>query len=206
MDIQGINIRWLGHSGFNIENKILIDPFKIAVPLKVDIVLITHPHYDHCSLEDIEKIVKNDTIIVAPPDCTSKFARSEKGTLKIISPGQIIDIGDIKIQATPAYNIDKEFHPKENEWCGYIIKIKDKTIYHAGDTDIIPEMDKMNVDIALLPVGGTYTMNAQEAALAAQKVKATTVIPMHYTKGVVGSPEDAEKLKQLLPDKVVIPQ
>lgn len=204
MDIQGINIHWLGHSGFNIENKIMIDPFKITVPIKVDIVLITHPHYDHCSLEDIEKVVKEDTIIVAPPDCTSKFARSEKGTLKIITPGQIIDIGDIKIQATPAYNTNKEFHQKENEWCGYLIKIKDKLIYHAGDTDIIPEMDNIKADIALLPVGGTYTMNAQEAALAAQKVKATTVIPMHYTKGLVGSPEDAEKLKQLLPEKVII--
>ena len=113
MQIQGINIHYLGHSGFNIENKIIIDPFQIAVPIKVDIVLITHPHYDHCSQEDIEKVLKDNTIIIAPPDCTSKFSRQEKGDLKIISPGQIIDIEDIKIQAVPAYNIDKQFHPKQ---------------------------------------------------------------------------------------------
>ncbi|GAG38812.1 unnamed protein product, partial [marine sediment metagenome] len=180
-------------------------PFKITVPLKVDIVLITHPHYDHCSLEDIEKVVKEDTVVIAPPDCTSKFVRNEKGNLKIITPGKIIEIGDIKIQAVPAYNTNKTFHPKENEWCGYIIAINNKIIYHAGDTDLIPEMDKIQADIALLPIGGTYTMNAEEAAQAAQKVKAKVVIPCHYTKGIAGSPEDAERLKQLLPDKVIIP-
>ncbi len=204
MQIQGININWLGHAGFNIENKIIIDPFKITVPIRADIILITHPHYDHCSLEDIEKSIKNSTTIIAPPDCTSKFSKQEKGNIKIITPGKTIQIEDIKIEAVPAYNINKEFHPKENEWCGYIITINNKKIYHAGDTDLIPEMNNIDVDIALLPVGGTYTMNARESAQAAQKIKAKTIIPMHYTKGIAGSKEDAEKLKELLPDKVII--
>ena len=204
MEIEGITINWLGHAGFNIENKIIIDPFKIVVPIKVDIVLITHAHYDHCSLEDLEKVVKEDTTIVAPPDCTSKLSRLDKGNIKIITPGKEVNIGDIKIQAVPAYNIDKDFHSRQNEWCGYIITINGKKIYHAGDTDLIPEMNDLDVDIALLPVGGTYTMNAQEAAEAAKRVKAKYVIPMHYTKGIAGSKEDAEKLKELVKDAEVI--
>ncbi len=204
MEIEGININWLGHSGFNIENKIVIDPFKIVVPIKVDIVLITHSHYDHCSIEDLQKVIKEDTTIIAPPDCTSKLSRIDKGNIKIIAPDQTIEIQGIKIQAVRAYNIDREFHPRQNDWCGYIITINNKTIYHAGDTDLIPEMNDIQVDIALLPVGGTYTMNAKEAAQAAKKVKAKYVIPMHYTKGIAGSKEDAEKLKELLPDEVII--
>jgi len=204
MDIEGININWLGHAGFSIENKIIIDPYKIIVPVKADIVLITHSHYDHCSLEDIEKVVKDNTVVIAPPDCVSTLSKIGKINLKMITPGQVIDIGDIKIQAVPAYNINKEFHPKQNEWVGYLIKIKNKLVYHAGDTDLIPEMNNFQVDIALLPVGGTYTMNAQEAAEAAKRIKAKYVIPMHYTKGIAGSEEDALKLKELLPDKVII--
>lgn len=204
MDIDGININWLGHSGFNIENRIIIDPFKIIMPFKAEIVLITHSHYDHCSLEDIEKVVKDDTVIIAPPDCASTFSRNEKGNLQLIAPGKKIKVKDILIEAVPSYNINKPFHPKDNEWVGYIITINNKKIYHAGDTDLIPEMNSLNVDIVLLPVGGTYTMNAKEAAEAARRVKAKVVIPMHYTKEIAGSKEDAEELKELLPDIKVI--
>lgn len=203
MQIQGINIRWLGHSGFNIENKIIIDPYKIAVPIKTNIVLITHPHYDHCSIEDVEKLADENTTIIIPPDCTSKFARQEKGKIKIIETGQSLQIEDIKIEAIPAYNTNKPFHQKENNWCGYIITINNKKIYHAGDTDLIPEMNNLDVDIALLPIGGTYTMNVDEAIEAIKKIKAKTIIPMHYGS-IVGSKADAERLKKLLPDKVVI--
>lgn len=205
MNIEGININWSGHSGFVIENKIAIDPYKIIVPMKADIVLITHSHYDHCSLEDIEKVVKDDTIIIAPPDCSSTLSRNERGNLKLITPGKIIKIDDITVQAVPAYNINKPFHPKENEWVGYLIKIKDKIIYHAGDTDLIPEMNNIKADIALLPVDGTYTMNANEAAEAARRVKAKTVIPMHYG-AIAGTKQDALRLKELLNDiNVIIP-
>jgi len=192
------NIKWLGHASFKLtgEKIIYIDPWKIKGGEKADIVLITHEHYDHCSPEDIARIVKEDTVIVTVADCQSKVLKSNK-EIKLVEPGTKVNVKGIQIEAVPAYNTNKQYHLKENQWVGFIVTINGKRIYHAGDTDFIPEMSQLkNIDVALLPIGGTYTMNAQEAAQAANTIKPKVAVPMHVGD-IVGSRADIEKFKSL---------
>ncbi|MBI2129124.1 MBL fold metallo-hydrolase [Candidatus Woesearchaeota archaeon] len=201
LNLDGIKIEWLGQSGFKITDgdTIYIDPFNANAAEKADIILITHEHYDHCSVKDIQKLVKQDTTIVTVADCQSKLSSVVSGIkgVKIVRPGAKLMIGNISIEAVPAYNINKQFHPKANDWVGFIVTIKGKRIYHAGDTDLIPEMKNItNIDVALLPVSGTYAMTADEAAKAAEIIKPKTAVPMHYG-AVVGSAKDAERFKEL---------
>lgn len=207
MQIGEIELKWLGHSGFLIDNskKIYIDPYNIGGGLnKADIILITHSHYDHCSVADIEKIVHEGTRILMTADCQSKITRFNVPIkMEIVEPGQELDLGEIKISVLPAYNTDKKFHPKEESWVGYLIKINNILIYHAGDSDLIPEMQKLTgykqsgkEFIALLPIGGRFTMNVEEAVEAAKLIKPTLAIPMHYGS-IVGTYEDAQEFKEL---------
>ena len=207
MKIGEVELKWLGHSGFFIRNskKIYIDPYNIKEGIeKADLILITHSHYDHCSVADIEKIVQDGTKIIMTADCQSKITRFNVPIkMEIIEPGQELDLGDIKISALPAYNSDKHFHPKDENWVGYLLKINNLIIYHAGDTDLIPEMQKLTGHnqpdkefVALLPIGGRFTMNVEEAAEAAKLIKPTIAIPMHYGS-VVGTNEDAQEFKEL---------
>ncbi len=207
MQIGEIEIKWLGHAGFLIKNHkvIYIDPFNIKENLeKADIILITHSHYDHCSVSDIKKIIKEGTKIVLTADSQSKITRSEIPIdIHIVEPNQEIDFGEIKISTLPAYNIDKSFHTKEEGWVGYIIKMNDLVIYHAGDTDLIPEMQRLTGHkqpdkkfIVLLPVGGRFTMSAEEAVEAAKLIKPNLAIPIHYG-GIIGTKEDAEEFVKL---------
>jgi L-ascorbate metabolism protein UlaG (beta-lactamase superfamily) len=190
-------IHWYGQSSIRIEDgniQIYIDPFKLPSSelQKADIILITHSHFDHFSPDDIEKIRKNETAFFIPFDLEGKI----KGNVKSVKPDQTFDIGKIKISTIPAYNLQKKFHPRSNNWVGYIITLSNGLkIYHAGDTDSIPEMKQLKVDIALLPIGGTYTMNASEAAGIVNIFQPKVVIPMHYGS-VVGSDKDAEIFKK----------
>ena len=207
MKIGEVELKWLGHSGFFIKNSrvIYIDPYNIKEGMeKADIILITHSHYDHCSVADIEKIVQDGTKIVMTADCQSKITRFNVPIkMEIVEPEKELDLGDIKISAIPAYNSDKHFHPKDENWVGYLLKINNLIIYHAGDTDLIPEMQKLTgykqpgkEFVALLPIGGRFTMNVEEAAEAAKLIKPTIAIPMHYGS-VVGTNEDAQEFKEL---------
>ncbi len=207
MKIGSIELIWLGHAGFLIKNSrtIYIDPYNIKeTSEKADIILLTHSHYDHCSIADIEKIVKEGTMIIATADCQSKITRFEVPIeMEIVEPGQELDLGNVKISVFPAYNTDKHFHPKDEGWVGYLIKMDNVLIYHAGDTDVIPEMQKLTGYnkpdrnfIALLPVGGRFTMSVEEAVEAAKMIRPTLVIPMHYGS-VVGNEEDAEEFVRL---------
>lgn len=207
MRIGEVEIKWLGHSGFLIKNSrvIYIDPYNIKEENeKADLILITHSHYDHCSVADIKKIVKEGTRIILPADCQSKITRFKIPIkIEIIEPGHEIDFGNIGISAIPAYNIDKHFHPKEESWIGYLIKMNDVVIYHAGDTDVIPEMrnltghnQKEKKFVALLPVGGRFTMNSEEAAESAKLIKPFLAIPMHYGS-IIGTEDDAAEFVQL---------
>jgi L-ascorbate metabolism protein UlaG (beta-lactamase superfamily) len=203
MEIDGINLKWLGHSGFLIINSkvIYIDPYNIKTSSeKADFILITHSHYDHCSVADMQKIIKEGTKIVIPADCQSKITRFKVPIdIEIIEPNQEINFGDLKLSTLPAYNLDKPFHSKEESWVGYLIKMNDLLIYHAGDTDFIPEMQKLTGYnkrlIALLPIGGRFTMNSEEALEAVKTIKPFLAIPMHYGS-IVGTKEDAQEFKE----------
>jgi L-ascorbate metabolism protein UlaG (beta-lactamase superfamily) len=202
-----VDLKWLGHSGFLIENSkvIYIDPYKIGEDLpKADLILITHSHYDHCSVEDLGKIVKEGTRIVVTADSQSKILRFNVPIrIEVVEANQELDFGSVKISVVPAYNIDKSFHKKEDGLVGYLIKMNNVVIYHAGDTDLIPEMQKLTghssrdkIFVALLPVGGRFTMTAEEAAEAVKVIKPTVSIPMHYGS-IIGSEEDAEEFRDL---------
>ena len=188
------DIKWLGHASFKIKDDkvIYIDPWKLKTPEPADIILITHEHYDHCSPEDVKKIKKDTTWIVAPGDCASKFS----GNVKVVQPNEKITVEGIEIETVSAYNLNKDFHPKSNQWVGYIVTVKGTRIYHTGDSDFVPEMKNLKVDVVLLPIGGTYTMNAEEAAQAANAMNPKVAIPMHYGT-IVGSVKDVERFKKL---------
>jgi len=206
MKIGEIELKWLGHSAFLISNekRIYIDPYNIpqAEP-KADIILITHSHYDHCSIADIQKIIRNGTIILVPADCQSKITKLENVEMQIAEIGDEIKVGNIVIDAVPAYNINKQFHQKQEGWLGYVVKMNNVIIYHAGDTDLIPEMNHIEADIALLPVSGKYVMDAEEAANAANLIRPEVAIPMHYGS-IIGSKEDAEKFKSLVDEDIKV--
>ncbi len=197
---NNISIKWLGHSGFQItyqDNIIYIDPYNLKKHYPpASIIISTHDHYDHCSIEDIESLVNNNTILITHPDCQSKISNLEIKDIKLLTPGKEISINNIKIKAVPAYNTNKKFHPRLNQWLGIILDINNTKIYHAGDTDKIPEMSSIKCDIALLPVSGTYVMTAEEAAQACNLINPKLAIPMHYNE-IVGSIKDAEKFKSL---------
>ncbi len=189
------HIHWLGHASFriNAEVTIYIDPWKIASRASsADIVLISHGHYDHMSRTDIDRIRCPRTKIIVPKSCEATLAREAIA----LDPGEETTVHGVRIKAIRAYNVDKAFHPRANDWLGYLIHLPNETIYYAGDTDLIPEMDELSVDIALLPVGGTYTMNAEEAVEAAKRVKAKLAIPMHFGE-VVGKQDDANRFVEL---------
>ena len=180
---MNIDIDWLGHATFKIKNSVVIytDPFVLSGEDKADLILITHDHFDHFDKEKIKSLMKEDTAVV----CTTTCARQLEGAERLTN-GQEKTIKGVSIKAVPAYNVNKfkspgqPFHPK-GEGNGYLISIEGTTIYLAGDTDFIPEMNNLGkVDIALLPVGGTYTMNEPEALEAVKAIKPRYVIPMHY--------------------------
>ena len=184
------NIFWLGHDGFMIkaDDKIVaIDPYQVGAAEPADILLITHAHYDHCSPEDIDKLQTDSTVIVTEPESAKQLS----GDIRLMKPGDAIEVKGTKIEAVAAYNTNKKFHPKEKNWLGFIVTLGGSRIYHAGDTDLIDEMAGLNVDIALLPVSGTYVMTADEAVEAAKLIKPKIAIPMHYDT-LVGSEEDAK--------------
>ncbi len=197
-------IKWYGHASFAIDADTVIyfDPWKIPVSApKADLILVTHSHSDHLSPNDIHNLSKEGTVIICATDCVSRLS----GDVRSLAPGQETDFKGIKVKGVPSYNLSKPFHPRGNKWLGYIVTVGGVSVYHAGDTDLIPEMNDLGkIHIALLPVGGQYTMDAEEAAKAANIIKADIFIPMHYGAGVVGSVKDAEKFKSLCQGEVRI--
>jgi len=196
---RGIKIELLGHASVRAEGEgvvVYVDPFQIKRARRDgDIVVCTHEHYDHCSPRDIEKVLKEGGAIVAAANCEAKLREFavEKVFLK---PGETAEIGRVKIDAVPAYNVAKPFHPREYGGVGVVLTIGGVRIYHAGDTDFIPEMGELGeIDVALLPVGGTYTMGPLDAARAVEVIKPKVAIPMHYG-AIVGSRREAEEFEK----------
>jgi len=210
-EYRGIKIAWLGHDCFRIESDktIYIDPFRIDAAKKADVVFVTHEHYDHCSPEDIKKIATGDTTIVAIPLAEPALKGIKVKEIKLVKPGDEVEVNGIKAVVFPAYNINKfrspgvPFHPKQDGKVSYLLNIKGVRIYHAGDSDFVPEMKGLETDIALLPVSGTYVMTAKEAAEAAENMKIKIAVPMHYGT-IVESDSDAEEFKKLADCEVVI--
>ena len=202
------NIHWLGQAAVKLVaggKVIYIDPYQISDKDKADIILISHSHRDHFSTNDISKIHKENTVFIAPKDCKKTIGNLFKKEVTVLEPGMNRKVGDIVIEAVPAYNVIKtHYHPKKNRWVGYILTIDGVRMYHAGDTERIPEMKDFSCDIAMLPLGQTYTMNSvKEATEAALDVKAKIAIPIHYGM-YEGTAEDAENFKKILKDKVKV--
>ena len=179
-----LSIKWLGHASFQIKAEgktIYVDPYEGEYSEKADLILVTHSHSDHCDASKIQKVRKTETVIIAPEDCLSKIG----GSVKPLKPGEETTFGNVMVRAVEAYNYKRfrspgnPFHPK-GYGVGYLITAEGKTVYHAGDTDFIPEMRQLgHVGVALLPSGGTYTMDNVEAAEAALAINPETAIPMH---------------------------
>jgi L-ascorbate metabolism protein UlaG (beta-lactamase superfamily) len=200
---MSVTIQWFGHAGFKISHNgviIYIDPWKLGIsPHDATFVLVSHMHYDHYSNSDIIGVSGPRTQLIATADVIEK-----EGAGQVIEPGRTIEIGQVRVTATPAYTPDKQYHPRANNWVGFIVEIGSKRIYYAGDTDIIPEMRELtDIDLALLPVGGTYTMDADEAARAVSQIKPQQAIPYHWGD-IVGSLDDAEKFTQTAACKVAL--
>jgi L-ascorbate metabolism protein UlaG (beta-lactamase superfamily) len=196
--MQGIE--WLGHDSFRISGSatVYIDPWQLgkgAPP--ADVVLVSHEHGDHFNRSDIASVSTPQTVVVGPAEVTDKLVGLETRT---VAPGQTVEVVGVKVRAVPAYNLNKYsdpeagvfFHPRADGKVGYVVELDGRTIYHAGDTDNIPEMSDIDVDVALLPVSGTYVMTVDEALEACTRIKAKTVVPMHYAT-IVGDLGDAQR-------------
>ncbi len=190
------NVHWLGHDSFRVDGPpvVYIDPYQLGKGLPpADLVLITHDHFDHCVPEEVAKIRRPATVVVGPKAVAAKLP----APVEVIAPGETRTFAGVKVKAVPAYNTNKEFHPKNAAMVGYVFTLGGVTYYHAGDSDDIPEMAGLAPDVALLPVSGTYVMTADEAAHAARAIKPKVAIPMHYG-AIVGSEADAMRFAELL--------
>jgi L-ascorbate metabolism protein UlaG (beta-lactamase superfamily) len=204
LEYGGLKISWLGHDGFKIKNSktIYVDPYVMEAGEKADIILISHEHFDHCSPGIIKKIVASNTTIITTALVKRQLSGTKAKDIRAVKPGEKIIVDDVSVETVPAYNVNKfrslgqPFHSKQEEMLGFIVTVNGMRIYHAGDTDSIPEMDGLKVDIACLPVSGTYVMTAEEAAEAARRLKPKVAIPMHYGS-IVGDESDAERFKKL---------
>src|SRR3954454_2358264 len=206
-------VEWLGHSGFRVavgRQLVYIDPYRVAADApKADLILITHGHYDHYSPQDVERLTTTRTELIAPP----AVAEMLNGRVHSISPGEEIEpesVRGVAVRALAAYNTSKRrsdgrvFHPREGGWVGYDVNVRGERLYHAGDTDVIPEMDAVHgVDVALLPVSGTYVMTASEAAEAARRIQPRVAVPMHWGENL-GTRADAEAFARQSPDGVEV--
>lgn len=188
------NVKLYCHNSIKLtgDKVIYIDPYNINdEPHDADFILCTHTHYDHYSPEDIEKIRKRNTVIIAPSDIP--------GIIKVV-PNVKYEIEGLRFKTTYAYNETKQFHPKENNWVGYIIELDGKKYYVAGDTDNIPELKGLKCDVAFVPIGGTYTMDKSDAVELCKNIEAEIIVPTHYGL-IVGEKTDGEEFAKMMKNK-----
>ncbi len=207
------SLEWLGHSGFRVRSRgatIYIDPYRVGEDgPAADLILVTHGHYDHFSPQDVERLSHPGTWLVAP----AAVAERARGRVASIAPGEQLElepVPGVEVAAVAAYNTSKRdregrvFHPREAGWVGFDVNVRGQRLYHSGDTDVIPEMDGVvGVDVALLPVSGTYVMTAEEAAEAARRIQPGLAVPMHWGEHI-GTREDAEAFAEKAPVEVRI--
>jgi L-ascorbate metabolism protein UlaG (beta-lactamase superfamily) len=195
------NVRWLGHASVMVRGSrtVYVDPWEVAATQPADVILITHDHYDHLSPPDVDRLAGERTAIVAPASCKAKLARP----ITVVEPGARVTANGVEVEVVASYNPAKQFHPRKSGNVGYVFTVDGVRYYHAGDTDAIPEMKDVRADVAFLPVGGTYTMDAAEAAQAASTMQVRVAVPMHYAK-IVGSVDDAKRFAKLARVPVVV--
>lgn len=208
-DYKGVKIRWLGHDGFQIKGAktIYVDPYQVtATNLEpADYLLISHEHGDHCSPEDAKKVCGPGTVVFTIASAADKLkGQVDAKEIRVVSPGQSAKANGVDLTFVPAYNTNKfrapgvHFHPKADGKVGFLVTMGGVSIYHTGDSDDIVEMGALkNIDVALVPVSGTYVMTAEEAAQAVQRLAPKVAIPMHYG-AIVGTEDDARKFKSLV--------
>lgn len=202
--INNISINCHSSIKINGEKIIYIDPYKIKeINKDADLIFITHEHYDHYSIEDINKIKKSNTRFIVPKSMKNRLIidRISENDIISVDVKNKYNVDDIEFETIPAYNINKNFHPKNNNWVGYIININNTKYYIAGDTDMTEETINVKCDIAFVPIGGTYTMDYKEAATLTNKIKPKYTIPIHYGL-IVGKYEDAIKYSNLLDKEI----
>lgn len=194
------DIHWLGHDSFRLDGSVTvyIDPWKLPANQPVaGVILVTHEHFDHLSLPDVEKVSGPDTVLIGPAPVTAQVDAVATVTL---APGESADVSGVQVTAVPAYNVDKfrapgaPYHPREAGGVGFVVSLDGVRYYHAGDTDAVPEMADVHCEVALLPVGGKFTMTAEEAAGACELIDAAAAVPMHYGE-VIGDVRDAERFR-----------
>ena len=197
-----LHVEVLCHSSIRLsgDRVVYIDPFRVeGSPHNGDLILITHEHFDHFSLEDIEKVQKADSFFVLPASVDPKGLPQDR--VLTVHPGDRLRLRDVWIWATPAYNEEKAFHPQEKQWVGYVVELGGLRYYIAGDTDNVEPLRRLSCDVALLPVGGTYTMDAKEAAALAAQIAPQGAVPTHYGS-VAGSMADGRHFLELLPPEI----
>ena len=197
-------VKVLYHASIVLHDNIYIDPYKIENEThNAKYIFVTHSHYDHLSIEDIEKVRNEDTIFFLTPDGKEKLLDigvSEK-RIVCVAPNEIYKFGKIEVNVIAAYNVDKEYHPKENNWVGYLIKIQGVSYYIMGDTDQNEDNENIKCDVLFVPIGGTYTMDYKQAAEYTNLIKPKYVIPIHYNS-IVGKKEDSDKFAKLLDHRI----
>jgi L-ascorbate metabolism protein UlaG (beta-lactamase superfamily) len=197
------DLHWLGHDSFRIDRPavIYIDPWNLPPDSPpADLILVSHDHHDHCSPDDVENLRRESTVVVANPSAAAKL----RSPVRVLQAGKSLEVAGVRIEAVPAYNLDKRFHPRDAGHIGFVLHLGDERLYFAGDSDLIPEMEGLACDVALLPVSGTYVMTAEEAVRAAGVIRPRVAVPMHYGAGVAGTAEDAERFRRGSPVPVEV--
>lgn len=190
-------VTWFRQAAFRWQGEgpvVYVDPWGVTDDVPADVILITHAHYDHFQPREIERLRTASTRLVAPHDVAAALT----GEVTAVEPGLALDVDGLKIETVPAYNTVEErldMHPKANRWVGYIFEFSGQTYYHAGDTDALPELESLETDVAMVPIGGTYTMDWQEAAGFVKAMQPGVAVPMHYGF-VVCSPSHSGMFKK----------
>lgn len=212
MQYKNLTIEKINHAAVVVRGSKIVyfDPFMLDAGFtKADLILISHEHFDHCSVEDIKKVVGSETVIVTIPMCAEALKNVGAKEVKFVKSGDVLEIGGIKIEVVPAYNINKfrepgvPFHPVKDGKVGFVVEMDGVRVYHAGDTDNIPEMANLkNIDVALLPISGIFVMTVEEAVEALKVIKPKVAMPIHcgdfaFQGNSIGTAEDREKFKKL---------
>ncbi|MDR2947533.1 MAG: MBL fold metallo-hydrolase [Candidatus Adiutrix sp.] len=205
MTVNTDHIAWLGHDGFRLSGSrvVYIDPWEAGGP-QADLILISHDHYDHCDPETVRALSGPKTQVVTEASAATRLKEAGVNVpLTVVEPGDEIEIYGVTVKVMPAYNVNKDFHPQARNYIGFLLNLDGLSVYHAGDSDFIPEMRGLTAQVALLPVSGTYVMTAEEAVQAALAIKPEVAIPMHYAK-IIGDAAMAERFRDALKGQVEV--